>query len=97
MIVFRPIPGSSTERIQRIVDCHLAQNVALGVRPPDPMDYCPLAVRSARAVTRAEPDGIAVTVWSADPEAAAEIRRRAKTLLSRSTRSANEGREHEGP
>lgn len=45
---FRPVPGLTRERLQQIVDCHLARNAALGhdsSRMPD----CPLVPAGVRA------------------------------------------------
>jgi hypothetical protein len=47
-IAFRPVPGLTPERLQRIVSCHLERNAALGHDVPE-MDYCPLVPRDVSA------------------------------------------------
>lgn len=78
-IVFRATPGLTAEWLQRIVDCHLARNAAVGHDMPE-MPYCPLVPRDAKATVRSVGDGFAVSVASADPASAAAIWGRAQKL-----------------
>jgi len=67
------------EWLQRIVDCHLARNAAVGHDMPEMAD-CPLVPRGAKASVRSVGDGFAVDVSSEAAESAAEIWRRAQLL-----------------
>lgn len=78
-IVFRATPGLTVEWLQRIVDCHLARNSAVGHDMPE-MAYCPLVPRGAQATVRSVGDGFAVDVRADDAETAAEIWRRAQQI-----------------
>ena len=78
-VVFRPTPGLTPEWLQRIVDCHLARNAAVGHDMPE-MSYCPLVPRGATATVRSVGDGFAVDVSAADATTADEIWRRAQQL-----------------
>jgi hypothetical protein len=78
-VVFRATPGLTAEWMQRIVNCHLARNAAVGHDMPE-MPYCPLILRDVRA--RSVGDGFAVDVTSKDPATAAEIWRRAQQLTA---------------
>jgi hypothetical protein len=78
-IVFRATPGLTVEWLQRIVDCHLARNAAVGHDMPEMAD-CPLVPRGAKASVRSVGDGFAVDVSSEAAESAAEIWRRAQLL-----------------
>lgn len=78
-IVFRATPGLTVEWLQRIVDCHLARNSAVGHDMPE-MAYCPLVPRGAQATVRSVGDGFAVDVRADDAETAAEIWRRAQQV-----------------
>lgn len=80
-IVFRATPGLTAEWLQRIVDCHVARNAAVGHDMPE-MAYCPLVPRSAEARVRSVGDGFAVDVWSDNAESAAEIWQRAQQLTA---------------
>lgn len=78
-IVFRATPGLTAEWLQRIVDCHLARNAAVGHDMPE-MTYCPLVPRDVKATVRSVGDGFAVDVASNDSKSAAEIWQRAQKL-----------------
>lgn len=82
IIVFRAVPGLTAQWLQRIVDCHLARNAAIGHETASAeMAYCPLAERGARAVVRESRGGFAVDVRADDPPIAEEIWRRAQRLV----------------
>jgi hypothetical protein len=78
-VLFTAVPGLTVASMQRIVDCQVARNAALGFDQSDTA-YCPLNVRGAQATARPDPRGIIVEVTSADPGAAIEIVRRAQAL-----------------
>lgn len=78
-IVFRAAPGLTAEWLQRIVDCHLARNSAVG-HDMSEMSSCPLVPRGAKATVRSVGDGFAVDVYGEDAATAAEIWRRAQKL-----------------
>lgn len=78
-IVFRATPGLTAEWLQRIVDCHLARNSAVGHDMPE-MSFCPLVPRGVQAKVHSSGAGFAVDVRSDDAETAAEIWKRAQQL-----------------
>ncbi len=78
-IVIRAVPGLTAEWLQRVVDCHLARNAAVGHDMPE-MAECPLVPNGAQAKVRSVGDGFAVDVRADEPKAAAEIWRRAQEL-----------------
>jgi len=80
-VVFQAVPGMTTEWLQRLVDCHLARNAAIGHEAASAeMSYCPLALRGAKASVRSIGDGFAITVQSDDNATAKEIIRRLGSL-----------------
>ena len=84
-IVLRAVPGLTEQWLQRIVDCHLARNAALGHEAASTeMAFCPLTLRAAQARVSALDSGFAVDVRSDDPEAAKEIWQRAQLLAQAS-------------
>lgn len=78
-IVFRAVPGMTAEWLQRVVDCHLARNAALG-HEVEHMAYCPLVPRGVEAKVRSVGNGFAVDVRSDDAATAEEIWKRAQQL-----------------
>lgn len=84
-VVFRAIRGMSAEWLQRVVDCHLARNSAVGHDMPE-MPGCPLVPAGASARVRSTGDGFAVDIRAENDASAAEILRRAETLLPGSGR-----------
>jgi hypothetical protein len=81
VVVFRAVPGLTAEWLQRIVDCHVARNNALGNDMPE-MSYCPLVPKGITAKVSSTGDGFAVTIESQDPNTAKEVLRRAQGLKS---------------
>jgi hypothetical protein len=67
--------------LQRIVDCHLARNAALG-HADTSMPDCPLLPRGVSARVSATDTGFAVAVQSEDSATAADILRRARALTA---------------
>lgn len=82
VVEFRAVPGLTSQWLQRVVDCHLARNAALGHEVPE-MLSCPLVPKGARATVVPTQRGFAVEIRGADTEAAAEIARRAEMLSRR--------------
>lgn len=82
IVVFRPLPKMNAASLQRLVDCHLARNAALGYEVPE-MPYCPLVPRGVRAKVSTTSAGLVVTIDTVDPAAALEVYARAKNLVVR--------------
>jgi hypothetical protein len=79
VVTFRALPGMTAQWLQRVVDCHIARNAALGHQVPE-MAYCPLVPKDVTATVKATQDGFAVEVRSEDVDTAQEIRRRSLLL-----------------
>ena len=79
---FRAVPGMTAEWLQRIVDCHMARNAAMGYEMPE-MSQCPLMIKGATATVTSTGNGFAVSIRSDDMTAATDIRHRAEVLTSR--------------
>lgn len=88
LVVFRPVPGLTLERLQGLVDCHIARAAVIGHRAPE-LGFCPLAPKGVRAQTYATGGGLAVAITADEQDSAAEVWRRAAALMER---SANEDR-----
>jgi hypothetical protein len=82
VVTFRAVQGMTGEWLQRIVDCHVARNAALGNEMPE-MASCPLNVKGAKAKVSSTGNGFAVTVESDDPASAQEILKRSQTLAGK--------------
>ncbi len=80
IITFRALPGMTAQWLQRIVDCHLARNAALGHDVPA-MVHCPLALKDVTARVTPTDAGFAIAVRSEDSDTATEILRRARALI----------------
>jgi hypothetical protein len=76
VIYVRPEAGLTTERLQRIVDCHLAEAAAHGYQVSG-MKECPLVLRGATASVRFDGDRFVVEIRASEGQAAAEVWRRA--------------------
>jgi hypothetical protein len=80
-VVFSAVPGMTAEWLQRIVDCHLARNAAIGHdMSGTEMTYCPLTLRGAQAKVRSVGDGFAVEIRADDAETSKGILQRAESL-----------------
>lgn len=79
-VTFRAVPGMTAERLQRVVDCHLARNASLGHVVPE-MPDCPLVPRGAEARVSSTGTGFAVAIRASDGAAAKEILARAERLV----------------
>ncbi len=81
-VTFRAVPGMTAEWLQRIVDCHMARNAAMGYEMPE-MSECPLMIKGATATVTSTGAGFAVSIRSSDIDAANAIRQRAQALAPR--------------
>lgn len=81
IIMFRAMPGMTAPWLQRVVDCHLARNAALGHDVPE-MASCPLVPKNVTARVSATSTGFAVAVRSDDTDTAHEVLRRAQGLVA---------------
>lgn len=80
-VVFRAVPGMTAEWLQRVVNCHLARNAAIGHETAAAdMPYCPLTLRGVQASVRSVGDGFVVAIRADDEETSKEILRRAEAL-----------------
>lgn len=82
-VMFRAVRGLTQEWLQRIVDCHLARNAALGHDVPE-MPDCPLVPMGVTAHVRSVGAEFAVDVRAESNEAADEVLRRARALVASS-------------
>ena len=78
-IVLLPAAGVTAERLERIVQCHIARNAALGNNLQE-MPLCPLVPKGVTATATSTGNGFAVNISSDDKGTAAEILRRARAL-----------------
>jgi hypothetical protein len=67
--------------LQRLVDCHLARNAALGHDVPE-MPYCPLVPKGVTASVAPTTTGFAISVRADDTDTANEVLRRARMLVA---------------
>lgn len=81
-IVLLPAPGVTAERLERVVQCHIARNAALGNNVPE-MPYCPLVPKGISATVTSTGNGFAVNITADDEATAAEVLRRAQALAPR--------------
>lgn len=86
VVTFLAVPGMTAEWLQRLVDCHLARNAALGNVVPE-MPNCPVVPRGAEARVQSNGNGFAVEIRSDDPATAREILARAQRLVAPQTTS----------
>lgn len=79
IIRFRAVPGMTAEGLQKIVDCHIARNNAVGHEMPE-MAFCPLGPKNLVATVAPSANGLAVSIRSEDGDSASEVLRRARAL-----------------
>lgn len=80
-VAFRALPGLTAQYLQRVVDCHLARNAAIGHEAAGAeMAYCPLTERGARATVRPLNSAFAVDIQAEDAAGAERIWQRAQKL-----------------
>jgi hypothetical protein len=82
VVTFRAVPGMTAEWLQRLVDCHLARNSALGHSVPE-MPDCPLVPREVQARVTSTGTGFAVAIRSDVDDSAREVLARAERLQAR--------------
>jgi hypothetical protein len=82
VVTFRAVPGLTAEWLQRIIDCHVARNAALGHVVPE-MPNCPLVPRGVHARVRSVGNGFAVEIRGDNEVAVNEIRARSQRLNPR--------------
>ena len=80
-VTFRARPGMTAQWLQRVVDCHVARNAALGHDVPE-MAYCPLVPKGVTATVSSAATGFVVTLRASDAGTAQEVLRRAQALLA---------------
>lgn len=82
LVVVRAVPGMTAQWLQRVIDCHVARNGALGHDVPE-MPYCPLVPNGITASVTPTETGFAVAIQADDPAMAQEVLRRAQGLAGR--------------
>lgn len=80
-VVFRAVPGMTAEWLQRVVDCHLARNAALGHEVAE-MPDCPLVPRGVSAHVSSTGSGFAVAIRASDDSTAKDLISRANRLVA---------------
>ncbi len=81
VITFGDVPGLTAQSLQRLVDCHMARNAALGhVVPGTP--WCPLVPNYISASVGQSAGHLTVTIISGDSSQAREVAHRAELLKS---------------
>jgi hypothetical protein len=80
-VVFRAVPGLTSEWLQRSINCHVARGSVVG-HDDAAMSYCPVAIKGVRATVASTGDGFAVDVRGDDPATVVEILRRARALTA---------------
>lgn len=80
-VILLPAPATTVESFQRVIECHLARNAALGHRVPQ-MDDCPLVPKGVTARVMPVARYLGVEITSEDAATAEEILRRARLLQS---------------
>jgi hypothetical protein len=82
IVTLRAVNGLTAEWLQRVVDCHLARNAALGHVVPE-MPECPLVPNGVSATVTPVRAGFAVTIRANDTATADEVMKRAQALVRR--------------
>lgn len=77
---FRAVRGLTREWLQRIIDCHLARNSALG-NVASEMAVCPLVLKGVHAEVRSAGAGFEVDMNSEEPGVSDQILARAQRLV----------------
>jgi hypothetical protein len=80
VVHFDQIPKTTAEGLQRLVDCHLARNAAMGFEMEE-MDYCPLGVAGVSATVVATDAGLDIQL-DAEDEARAAVVTRVEALIA---------------
>jgi hypothetical protein len=82
VVILRAVPGLTAQWLQRVVDCHVARNGALGHDAAE-MPDCPLVPNGITANVTPTETGFAVAIQSDDPAVAQEVLRRTQGLVGR--------------
>lgn len=77
VVTFRARPGLTAEWLQRVVDCHLARNAALGHIVPD-MPDCPLVPKGVTARVKSAGGGFAIEIRASNDAGVREVLERAR-------------------
>lgn len=77
VVTFRARPGLTVEWLQRVVDCHLARNAALGHVVSD-MPDCPLVPKGVTARVKSATGGFATEIRAKDDATVREVLDRAR-------------------
>ena len=80
VVTFRRVEGLSARRLQRLTDCQVARDAALGYAAPE-TTWCPLAVRGVLAHVVLGDRGLDVRLASAGADAAEQTYLRAVALV----------------
>ncbi len=80
-ITFADVTGLTAEWLQRVVDCHIARNAALGHEVPE-MPTCPLVPAGVTATVQRVDGHLAVDLRADTSAATQEVLRRAGSLVS---------------
>lgn len=79
-VVFRQLPGMTADWLQRVVDCHLARNAAVGAEH-EHLSCCPLGVPGVTALVRVVPTGLAVEIRPNNEAGSRAVRQRTEELM----------------
>lgn len=79
VVTFRAVQGMTAEWLQRIVDCHIARNSALGHVVPE-MPYCPLVPKGVSAKVSSAGGGFRLSIRAEDEAGAKDVLARAERL-----------------
>ena len=82
VVTFRAVQGMTAEWLQRVVDCHLARNAALGHEVPE-MAYCPLVPKGVQARVTSTGSGFDVSIRADNDATAREVLARAQRLVGK--------------
>jgi hypothetical protein len=81
VVVLRLVPGLTAGYLQRLVDCHIARNAAMGEEMPE-MEFCPLSIKGVHATVVKANAGIGVEITGSTAAMTAEIQKRATALVA---------------
>ncbi|MBL9100943.1 MAG: hypothetical protein JNL82_08295 [Myxococcales bacterium] len=82
IVVFRAVPGLTRDRLQAVIDCHVARNAVVGHDEPS-MAGCPLQPAGVRATVEGSEGGLVVYLRADDAPTADEVLSRAQRVVQR--------------
>lgn len=88
-ITLRGVPGLTAQWLQRLIDCRIAENAALGYDVPE-FPHDPLAIPGVETQVRPVRTGFAVDITHETPARAREIQERAQALAPGTSGSSSE-------